>query len=85
MKLIKKSGQEYQIARFLSKQSTLSSLEGFDGVLAPLDLLDITDHCIVVYPRYIPDCFVFDHFLMHDIVDGAIGLSALAFRPSVKF
>ena len=42
---------EYQIAQFLSKQSSLSSLEGFEGILAPLELLDVIDHCIVVYPK----------------------------------
>ena len=53
LRLIKKGGHEYQIAQFLSKQSSLSSLEGFEGVLSPLELLDITGHCIVVYPRYV--------------------------------
>ena len=62
LKLIKNNGHEYQIVQLLSKQSSLSSLEGFGGVLAPLDIFDITDHCILVYPRYIPACLVFDHF-----------------------
>lgn len=53
LRLIKKGGNEYEIAQFLNKQASLSSLEGFEGILAPLDLLDITDHCIVIYPRYI--------------------------------
>ena len=51
LKLTKKSSPEYKIAQILSKETSLRSLEGFDGVLPPLDLLDVGDHCIVVMPR----------------------------------
>ena len=52
LRLAKKSSHEYKIQQFLRKESRLFSLEEFDGVLPPLDLLDIGDHCIVVMPRY---------------------------------
>ena len=52
LKLTKKSSHEYKIAQLLSKESSLRSLEGFAGVLPPLDLLDVGDHCIVVMPRF---------------------------------
>ena len=51
LKLTKKSSHEYKIAQFLRNESSLRFLEGFDGVLPLLDLLDVGDHCIVVMPR----------------------------------
>ena len=52
LRLTKKNSHEYKIAQLLSKESSLLSIEGFDGVLPPLDLLDIGDHCVLVMPRY---------------------------------
>ncbi|KAF8481432.1 kinase-like domain-containing protein [Gautieria morchelliformis] len=52
LRLTKKSSDEYKILQLLIKESSLQSLERFDGVLPPLDLVDLGDHCIVVMPRW---------------------------------
>jgi hypothetical protein len=52
LRLTKKTSDEYKIWQLLIKEASLQSLEGFDGVLPPLDLFDFGDHCIMVMPRY---------------------------------
>ena len=84
LRLIKKSSQEYQIAQLLNNESSLQSLERFEGVIPTLDLLDIADHCIMVMPRYYIDCSVIDRLLMYHIVDGVSPQFSLGSRPSEK-
>ncbi|KAF8481430.1 kinase-like domain-containing protein [Gautieria morchelliformis] len=61
-RLTKKSSEEYKILQLLIKESSLQSLERFAGVLPPLDLVDLGDHCIVVMPRW-------GEFAYHPVVD----------------
>ncbi|KAF8503080.1 kinase-like domain-containing protein [Gautieria morchelliformis] len=49
---LQQTSDEYKILQLLIKESSLQSLEGFNGVLPPLDLVDLGDHCIVVMPRW---------------------------------
>src|SRR5258705_13054694 len=44
MKLFKHNSAEYQISRFISQDSTHSSLESFQGILPSVDFLRCDDH-----------------------------------------
>ncbi|TDL23638.1 hypothetical protein BD410DRAFT_786875 [Rickenella mellea] len=52
LKLMKDGSQEHRIARLLSKELSLFSLDAFNGILPPLDFLQLGKHWILVMPRW---------------------------------
>ena len=51
IKLVKDGSQEYHALRLLSQDSGLKSVETFNGVLPPVDFLQLHDYWFVVMPR----------------------------------
>ena len=51
LKLMKGDSPEYRIARHLSREQGPPSRDVFDGILAPIDFLQLGSHWVVIMPR----------------------------------
>ena len=50
-KMMKGDSTEYRIARHLSREQKPPSRDAFDGIISPIDFLQLGDHWVVVMPR----------------------------------